>query len=130
MKRSEAFAYRAKIENVSKTLDDESALNNFELFPLWKPGIPVVAGDRYRYIEDLFKVVQSHTTQIGWEPDLVPALFVKISIEDWPEWVQPTGAHDAYNIGDKVSFNGEHYISLINGNIWSPIAYPAGWEKQ
>lgn len=45
-----------------------------------------------------------------------------------PEWVQPTGAHDAYNIGDLVTFQGQTYRSLINANVWSPAVYPAGWE--
>ena len=48
-----------------------------------------------------------------------------------PVWVQPTGAHDAYQIGDKVHYPGENdpvYESLINGNVWSPDAYPAGWK--
>lgn len=48
--------------------------------------------------------------------------------EEWPEWVQPTGAHDAYNTGDKVTYNGKHYTSLLDGNVWSPDAYPDGWE--
>lgn len=48
--------------------------------------------------------------------------------EEWPAWVQPTGAHDCYNTGDKVTYNGQHYVSKINGNVWSPEAYPAGWE--
>lgn len=47
--------------------------------------------------------------------------------EEWPEWVQPTGAHDCYNTGDKVTYN-EHYVSKIDGNVWSPDAYPRGWE--
>lgn len=45
-----------------------------------------------------------------------------------PEWVQPTGAHDAYNSGDRVTFEGMTYTSLINGNTWSPAAYPQGWR--
>ena len=48
--------------------------------------------------------------------------------EEWPEWVQPTGAHDCYNTGDKVTYNGQHYVSKIDGNVWSPDAYPRGWE--
>ena len=48
--------------------------------------------------------------------------------EEWPAWVQPTGAHDCYNTGDKVTYNGKHYVSKIAGNVWSPDAYPAGWE--
>lgn len=50
--------------------------------------------------------------------------------EEWPAWVQPTGAHDCYNTGDKVTYNGQHYVSKIDGNVWSPEAYPAGWEAQ
>ena len=46
-----------------------------------------------------------------------------------PEWVQPTGAHDAYQTGDRVMFEGAEYKSLIDGNTWSPTAYPQGWEK-
>lgn len=48
--------------------------------------------------------------------------------EQPPEWVQPTGSHDAYNTGDLVTFEGQVYRSLIDGNVWSPTAYPAGWE--
>lgn len=47
---------------------------------------------------------------------------------EWPAWVQPTGAHDCYNTGDKVTYNGQHYVSKIDGNVWSPDAYPQGWE--
>ena len=49
--------------------------------------------------------------------------------EDVPDWVQPTGAHDAYQKGDRVRYNGNVYESLIDGNVWSPDAYPAGWQK-
>lgn len=45
-----------------------------------------------------------------------------------PEWKQPTGAHDAYNVGDRVSFEGKNYESLIAANVWSPSVYPAGWK--
>lgn len=51
---------------------------------------------------------------------------------DIPVWVQPTGAHNAYQMGDKVHYPGANdpvYESLINGNVWSPDAYPAGWQK-
>lgn len=128
MKRSEAHAYRRMIESAAVTLDDGKALESIALFPLWRSGMVVNVGDRYRYMDKLYKVVQQHTTQYDWTPDAVPALFVEVSVEDWPEWRQPTGAHDAYNIGDKVSYDGRHYTSLINGNVWSPDAYPAGWQ--
>ena len=49
--------------------------------------------------------------------------------EAYPEFVQPTGAHNAYNAGQGVTYNGKHYRSLIDGNVWSPDTYPAGWEE-
>lgn len=45
----------------------------------------------------------------------------------YPAWVQPTGGHDAYQTGDIVDYNGTLYQSTIDGNVWSPDAYPAGW---
>lgn len=51
-------------------------------------------------------------------------------VDEWPAYTQPTGAHNAYNIGDKITYNGDHYICKMNGCVWSPIEYPQGWEKQ
>lgn len=50
-----------------------------------------------------------------------------------PVFVQPTGAHDAYGIGDRVHYptaSDPIYVSLIDGNVWSPDAYPAGWQLE
>lgn len=49
--------------------------------------------------------------------------------EEYPEYVQPTGAHDAYNTGDKITYNGKKYVCKMNGCVWTPDAYPAGWQK-
>lgn len=49
--------------------------------------------------------------------------------EEYPEYVQPTGAHDAYNIGDKITYNGKKYVCKMDGCVWTPDAYPAGWEE-
>lgn len=49
--------------------------------------------------------------------------------DQWPEWVQPVGAHDAYSIGDRVTYNGRRYESIIDGNVWSPSVFPAGWQE-
>ena len=51
------------------------------------------------------------------------------SVDEWPEWVQPSGVLDAYGIGDKVTFDGKHYQSLLSSNVWSPLAYPQGWQE-
>ena len=130
MRRFEAIKYRTSIERAAALQDDAAALENIDLYPLWKAGIAVAVGDRLRYEETLYKVIQAHTTQEDWTPDKTPALFVVVSLDEWPEWKQPTGAQDAYNKGDKVTYKGDHYISLIDGNVWSPEEYPAGWEKQ
>lgn len=115
---------------VSSALNDETALQSIPLFPAWKAGISVNKDERYQYNGLLYKVVQAHTTQADWTPDQTPALWVVVSLEEWPEFVQPSGSHDAYNTGDKITYNGQHYICKIDGCVWTPDAYPAGWEKQ
>ena len=50
--------------------------------------------------------------------------------DEWPAYQQPTGAHDAYYTGDKITYNGKHYICKMDGCVWTPDAYPAGWEVQ
>lgn len=112
-------------------LDDEAALQVIALFPAWVNAIgkEVHVGERYYYDEQLWKVLQEHTAQAEWHPDVAPSLFVKVSIEEWPEWVQPLGAADAYGIGDKVSHNGQHWVSLVDGNVWEPSeSVPDLWE--
>ena len=83
-------------------------------------------GDRRRYNDLLYRCVQAHTSQADWTPPAVPALWVRTSTEEWPEWIQPTGAHDAYAKGDKVTHNGQHWVSDLDGNIWEPGVY--GWS--
>ena len=121
---------RAAMDKVGATLDDATALDAMMLYPIWTANAEYTIGQRVRHGEKLYKCVQAHTSQADWTPDATPALWTQVSAEEWPEWVQPTGAHDAYVKGDKVTYNGEHYISLIDGNTYSPDAYPAGWEKQ
>ena len=124
-----ARALRPYIEKASVSLSDEDALQAVELFPQWVTGRAYAVDERLQYKNVLYRVVQAHTSQADWTPDITPALFVVVSIDEWPEFVQPTGAHDAYKKGDKVTFEGKHYISLIDGNVYSPAAYPAGWKE-
>ena len=130
MTRGRAKQLRHYIVKASASLTDEDALQAVELFPQWIIGRAYVVGERLQYKNVLYRVVQAHTSQADWTPDITPALFVVVSLDEWPDFVQPTGAHDAYNKGDKVTFEGKHYISLIDGNVYSPTAYPAGWQEQ
>lgn len=99
----------------------------------WSFGSRYSAADVVIYSNVVYCCVQSHTVYAeNWTPPNVPALWRKLhSVGDngIQEWVQPTGAHDCYSIGDKVKYNGKIYQSLINGNVWSPDVYPAGWKE-
>ena len=128
MTRAKAKQLRQLIERIAVTLDDETALTGVELFPMWAIGRAYAVDDRVQHGGTLYKCVQAHSSQADWMPDATPALWVVVSIDEYPEWVQPLGATDAYNKGDIVSYNGKLYRSTIDGNVWAPDAYPAGWE--
>ena len=103
------------------------------LFNKYQVGIYYQIGDIFTYGDNnaCYKVLQSHKSQADWQPDKTPALYKLIGSNDdgYLEWKQPLGAHDAYGIGDIVEYNGKLYKSLINGNVWSPDVYAAGWEE-
>lgn len=128
--QDKARLLRPFIEKAAISLTDEDALSAVELFPAWVTDKAYAVDDRIRYGEKLYRCVQAHTSQAAWTPDLTPALWTEVSVDEWPEWRQPTGAQDAYNTGDKVTFEGKHYISLMDANIWSPAVYPQAWEEQ
>lgn len=111
---------RAKIEAVAAGWSDETALEYKEFYPQWTFPHTYAIGDRVRDVGLLYRCVQAHSSQSDWEPAITPNLWTIVSIEEWPEWVQPIGASDAYNKGDKVSHNGSHWISDMDANIWEP----------
>ena len=127
MKISEAIRYRKSIESAAALQTDEAALENIYLYPKWEVGLSISIGDRYRYEDTLYKCVQAHTTQNEWTPDITPALWTVVSLEEWPEWVQPVGAQDSYAKDDKVSHNDKHWVSEVDSNVWEPGVY--GWTE-
>ena len=126
MTRAKAKQLRELIESLAVTLDDETALTGVELFPAWVVGKAYAVNDRTQYNGTLYKCIQAHTSQNDWMPSATPALWKTVSVDEYPEWVQPTGAHDAYNIGDKVTYNGQHYVCTSNANVYAPDVY--GWD--
>lgn len=130
--RAKAHALRALIEKASASLPDEDALEAVELFPLWAANTEYAADVRVRYADKLYRCVQAHTSQADWTPDATPALWTEVAKPgEIPVWRQPTGAQDAYMTGDMVHYptaDDPVYRSVIDNNIWSPEAYPAGWE--
>ena len=131
-----AEQFRKALQMFAASLDDEKAMEIASVYDEWKIGkaYSVVTFLTYgtNSVGDpqLYRVVQAHTSQADWTPDNTPSLFVAIGLDDegYPIWSKPTGAHDAYNKGDIVDYNGTLYASLIDGNIWSPDEYPQGWE--
>ncbi len=99
-------------------------------YPEWHRSAVVAAGEVWFYGGNLYRCVQAHTVDdAAWTPSATPALWKRYyEPDEIPAWVQPTGAHDAYNVGDRVSFAGNVYESAINANVWSPAVYPAGWR--
>ena len=109
------------------TATDETALTGIALYPYWKEGQAVKVDERYQYNGILYRVIQAHTTQADWTPDATPALFAVVSLEEWPEWVQPLGSEDAYAKGAKVTHKETKYISDVDNNVWEPGVY--GWSE-
>lgn len=136
-----ALEFRKAIEYLVQKIDVDTELEKIleipSLFSAYAVGISYKTKDVFSYgvneVGDpqLYQVLQDHTSSAEWSPDTATSLYKKIGVteEGYPEWVQPLGATDAYNTGDIVSYKGVLYRSLINGNVWSPEAYPSGWEE-
>lgn len=127
MTREEALQYRASIEQAAALQSDEAALDNIYLYPNWEADKDAVLGIRWRYNDVLYKCIQPHKTQSDWTPDVTPALWVVVSLDEFPEWRQPTGSADSYMKGDKVSHIDKHWESDVDNNVWEPSVY--GWTE-
>lgn len=113
-------------------MDNNTALFYQEFHPHWKTliGKKAVISPVPTRVNDgdtLYECVQEHTVQSDWAPSLTPALWKKVSLEEFPEWEQPLGAHDAYKMGDKVAHNDKKWESNMDGNVFEPGV--AGWNE-
>lgn len=130
-----AAQMRAALQMFAATLNDEAKMTVAAVFPAYQVGKAYAVGDVFRYGENnvgdpqLYQVLQAHTSTEEWKPDTAASLYKAIGVtaEGYAEWSQPVGASDAYNTGDIVSYNGTLYQSTIDGNVWCPADYPAGW---
>lgn len=122
-------------------LPDAIALTLPEIYDEWNPGSIACIG-KDTATEDkpasivrrngfLYRCLQSHTSQASWTPEASPSLWVLIDDPAivWPEWKQPTGAHDAYDLNAKVSHNGKKWISQIVANTTEPGADERYWKE-
>lgn len=134
MKHADLVAF---LKAARLTADDQTALTGLDLYPHWEDniGLTVTSDDiakglnRYQHNGELYKVVQPTVFQTQYEPGAegTSSIFVKISLEEWPDWIQPTGSHDAYAKGDKVTHNSKKWTSDVDANVWEPGVY--GWTE-
>lgn len=116
------------LEQSLTTAEFEALVN---VYPAWEHGVRYSKDDLIAWNGKLYKVNQDHDSQAHLAPDTagVTALYSKaVPGSVVPDWVQPEGAHNPYNKGDLVSFDGRIWLSIIDNNVWSPATYPAGWE--
>lgn len=109
-------------------IDAVTAGKHIDQFDEWNYPIAYKTGQLRQYNGILYKCIQEHTSQADWTPDTAVSLWTTATnpSEEYPQWSQPVGAHDAYMIGDKVKYSELHYISTVDGNVWQPGVY--GWE--
>lgn len=127
----QAKAIRAATQTLAAYAPDDAALAAPSvLFDEWSASsVSYAKGDIRQYNGLLYRCAQPHTSQSDYTPSTAVSLWTRISdpTQEWPEWIQPTGAHDAYAKGAKVSHNGKHYVSTAPDNVWEPGVY--GWEE-
>lgn len=128
----QAQAIRAGMQALARTASNAVLLAQpMAMYDEWSAeGVEYVSGDIRQYNGLLYRCVQAHTSQATWTPEDAPSLWTRIAdpAQEWPEWIQPTGAHNAYAKGAKVSHNGKHWISDVDANVWEPGVY--GWTEQ
>lgn len=124
---------RLAVKQARQITDNAEALEVKFLYKEFEAqiGRDLAVGEYIQYNDKLYKVLQAHKVQANWTPENAPSLFAEVLTdptgETILEWRQPDSTN-AYMKGDKVIFEGKTYESLIDNNVWSPAAYPAGWK--
>ena len=123
-----SIAFVKMVENGE--IDEVTASENANMFIAWNEAGSYNINDYRTHNGKLYKCLQAHTGQADWTPDVSFALWKECGVSEngIMEWSQPISSVDAYMIGDEVIYNGVHYKSIIDNNVWSPEVYPAGWE--
>ena len=127
---------RLAMMDFAKSAPDDQAYKYPSLFPSWEAGVSYVNTDtevsRVEYNGKLYKCIQGHTSQIGWEPSTTPALWVEVAkpgeYREIKANMLPTEAFDENEIGWWKTKDNLYKSKLAN-NVYTPESYPDGWEK-
>lgn len=113
----------------SGQVDGATAGERAALFLEWAPGTAYTPGQLRRRGARLYRCLQAHTAQEGWEPENAAALWAPAHdpAEEWPAWSQPICSADAYAQGDRVSHGGKRWLCTADGNVWEPGVH--GWTE-
>ncbi len=125
----EAMRMMPYIQKGVQHLDDADALEIKNVYPDWNENGLYAVGDKALYKDNLYKCLQAHTAQAAWTPADAPSLWAKVLIPDpevIPEWEQPDSTNP-YMVGDKVTYGGKTWVSVVDNNVWQPGVY--GWEE-
>ena len=128
---------RRALQMFAASLTDEEAMEVATVYDAWEVDKQYKLDDLLLYGKNavgdpqLYRVISAHKSQADWAPDVAVSLYKAIGLDDKGHavWAQPTGAHDAYNVGDVVNHNGDLYESLIPGNCTVPGTDERYWKK-
>ena len=128
---SQVKDFRNKVTELLVNLDNDTAIDNAILFPQWKSGVEYKVDERIRYNDVLYIVLQDHTSQANWLPEVTNSLYARM-LRSWEQnvittWEQPDSTN-GYMMNDKVYHNDILYISTADNNIWEPGTTGAPWE--
>ena len=123
--------YKGQYTSILSNVSEAVALKMVDYFPMWNgDSVNYEIGQKVQYDGVLYSVLQAHTSQADWTPPTATGLFAKVlTSEDGTPlpWEQPDSTN-GYKTGDRVIYDGKIYESKIDNNVWSPEAYPDGWE--
>ena len=129
---AQAQAIRGDINTVTATLTDAQAVKVKALYLPWEVGVAYVVGEVRRYGDKLYRCLQGHTSQEDWTPTVAPSLWVEVAAEgEYREIKDGMLSTEAFAKGEIGWWQTKDnlYESLIDGNVYTPDSYPAGWQK-
>ena len=114
------FYIKGNLSKEEKEELEEEARNNANPVNSYAPIMEQLneAFKRIEVLESDVKELKGESTEEPTEP-----------VEEYPEYVKPTGSHDAYRVGDKITYNGKKYECIFDGCVWKPDEYPQGWKE-